>query len=77
MSLTKATFFFNFQLKFFLKLKSLGAFHDGETQASSACPASLNNIMAPGQISTNLQNKNLFSSCSITQFKNTILSNNQ
>ncbi len=57
-------------------IKSFGSVHDGES-ASPNCPSSNNNIMSPGPLFTNLQNKNLFSSCSITLFKNTLLSNNQ
>ena len=56
---------------------NFGANHDGAVSQTVNCPASNNNIMTAGQLPTNLQNKNLFSSCSIAAFKSTVLTNNQ
>ena len=55
---------------------SLGSIHDGDP-GETGCPSANNYIMAPGPAAANYQNKNLFSACSIAQFKNTLLVNNQ
>ncbi len=54
---------------FYFELLSLGAYHDGSSNAID-CPASLNNLMTPilGD-SIDSQNAFYFSACSIKSFK--------
>ena len=55
----------------------LGSPNDGVSQVSDSCPSSLNYIMSPSTIAiTNPLNQYLFSSCSITSIKSTLLISN-
>jgi hypothetical protein len=60
--------------KLFCKTSSFGANHDVGSGETLNCPTSLNYIMAPAPQQSNLLNKFMFSSCSIAQFKSTLLS---
>ena len=58
-----------------LLLNSFGSVHDGDPGAT-LCSNASNFIMRSSPLTTNLQNKNQFSNCSISQFKSLLLSSN-